>query len=374
MRRRSFLQLAAAAATTARSAPTDGPPSYRVVTPFPPSPKPGMPGPFPGKVVRVRAEKSIETATEKVDVSTVREMMSRGMRSLTGAKNDRDAWAPFFNAKDVVGIKLNCSGAPHVRTSPEVVGAIVEQLTALDIPAGNIYLYERFPDQLKTIPYARYVPAGVNIVAIEMSRGAIVGYDPKTYVEVDFFGEDDTRSNMIRLVTERFTKIINVPNVKDHQAAGITGCLKNIAYGDYSNVARSHQHAKTNTLTFIGTLANVEPLRSRTVLQVMDGLYGVWHGGPFATIPKFRFYPKEILFGTDPVAMDRVLIDIIENKRMAEAAISIWDRSMSKVARGHNDDPNVNHYIREPGHVEFAGKLGLGVYDMAKIRVTSLEV
>lgn len=333
-----------------------------------------MPGAFPGKVVRVHSEKSIDAATSNVDVPTVREMMSRGMRSLTGEKNDRDAWARFINAKDVVGIKLNCSGAPHIRSAPEVVAAIVENVMALDVPARNIHLYERFPDQLNSVHYERFVPAGVNIVAIEMARGAIIGYDPKTYVEVDFFGEDDTRSNMIRLVTERFTKIVNVPNMKDHQAAGVTGCLKNIAYGNYSNVARSHYREKTNTLSFIGTLANVEPLRSRTVLQVMDGLRGVWHGGPFSTIAKFRFFPKEIVFGTDPVAIDRVLIDVIEKKRKDEGALSIWDRSMERVKRGQNEDPNVNHFIREPGHIEFASKMGLGVYDMTKIRVTSLEV
>src|SRR6266567_2036203 len=139
MRRRHFLQLAAA--VSANAATSDNTPSYRVVTPFAPSPNPGMPGPFPGKVVRVHAEKSIDAA-EKVDVPTVREMMSRGMRSLTGAKNDRDAWARFFNAEDIVGIKLNCSGAPHVRSTPEVVGIIAEQLIALDIPARNIFLYE----------------------------------------------------------------------------------------------------------------------------------------------------------------------------------------------------------------------------------------
>ncbi len=84
---------------------------------------------------------------------------------------------------------------------------------------------------------------------------------------MNFFGEDDTRSNLARpVVAERFTKIINVPNMKDHGAAGVTGCLKNIAYGSFSNVARSHSGFKTNTYSFIGTLATVEPLRSRTVL------------------------------------------------------------------------------------------------------------
>jgi hypothetical protein len=36
----------------------------------------------------------------------------------------------------------------------------------------------------------------------------------------------------------------------------------NIAYGEFNNVARSHHHAQTETLTFIGTLGMVEPLRS----------------------------------------------------------------------------------------------------------------
>ena len=372
MRRRNFLQLAAAA--TARAGPTADTPSYRVATHFAPAAHPGMPGPYPGKVVRVHSDKSIDSTTSQVDVPTVREMMSRGMKGLTGEKNERDAWAHFIEAKDVVGIKLNCSGAPNIRSAPEVVAAIVENVIALGVPAKNIYLYERFLDQLTSVHYDRYVPQGVNIVAVETPRGSVLGYDPATYVEVDFFGEDDTRSNMIRLVTERFTKIINVPNMKDHGAAGVTGCLKNIAYGDFSNVARSHQGQKTNTLSFIGTLAGVEPLRSKTVLQVMDGLRGVWHGGPFSVLPQFRFYPKQIVFGTDPVAIDRLLIDVIEDKRKAEKAVSVWDRSSEHLKPGRSRDPNFNQFIREPGHIEYAGKAGLGVYDIGKIKVTGIEV
>jgi hypothetical protein len=333
-----------------------------------------MPGPFPGKAVRVHAEKSVDSATHQVDAPTVAQMLSRGMRSLTGAKNERDAWANFFDATDVVGIKVNCSGAPNIYSATEVVGGIVSNLTALGIPTRNIYIYERFPDQLSSVHYERHVPAGVNIIAAEMSRGSVASYDPNTYVETNFFGEDDTRSNMIRLVTERFTKIINVPNMKDHGAAGVTGCLKNIAYGDFSNVARSHNREKTNTLSFIGTLAMVEPLRSRTVLQIMDGLRGVWHGGPFSDNPKYRFYPKAIVFGTDPVAIDRLLLDVIENKRKAEGAVSIWDRSMDHVKPGRNLGPRFNNFIREPGHIEYASRLGLGMYNLEQIAVTNIEV
>ena len=104
----------------------------------------------------------------------------------------------------------------------------------------------------------------------------------------------------------------------------------------------------------------------------MDGLAGVWHAGPFSLNPRFRFYPKDIMVGTDPVAMDRQLIHIIEAKRKAEGAISLWDRSPGIL--GNNADPNKNRFYREPGHVEYAAKLGLGVYDDAKIKVKALEV
>ena len=102
----------------------------------------------------------------------------------------------------------------------------------------------------------------------------------------------------------------------------------------------------------------MEPLRSRTVLQIMDGLRGVWHGGPFARTTRYVFYPRQIMFGTDPVAIDRLLLDIIENERRAHGAISIWDRSPASLKiddnRARDADPNVNIIIREPGHVEYA--------------------
>jgi hypothetical protein len=135
---------------------------------------------------------------------------------------------------------------------------------------------------------------------------------------------------------------------------------------------RSHRFAKTNTLSFIGTLASTEPVRSRVVLNIMDGLRGVWHGGPFMQNERFRFYPKQIMIGTDPVAMDRQLIQIIEDKRKAEGAVSLFDRSPERL--GNSLEPNINPFIREPGHVEYASKLGLGVFDESKITVKAIEI
>jgi len=369
MHRRLFLY-GAAASTLVRGQGDQ--PAYRVVTPFKAAAKPGMPGPYPGRVVRVHADKSIDAASRSVNQDTVKQMLAAGMKALTGDNRNEDAWARFVSPADVVGIKVNCSGAPNVRSSPEVVGAIAENLVAVGVPARQIYVYERFDNQLRTVPYAKFLPAGTNIVAAEDSRGSILGYDPRVYVETSFFGEDDTRSNVVRLVSNTLTKIINVPNAKEHQASGVTGCLKNVAYGDFSNVARSHRFEKTFTYSFIGTLAATEPVRSRVVLNVMDGLMGVWHAGPFSESERFRFYPKQLMIGTDPVAMDHKLIDLIEEKRKAENAITIFDRSRERL--GDPKDPNFNRYIREPGHVEYASKLGLGVFPSDQIKLQVVEV
>src|SRR5579872_88700 len=320
MERRTFLAMPAAAAVLHET------PKYRVVSAFKPTAHPGMPGPYPGAVVSVKAANSIDPQTEKVDAAVVAEMVRRGMASLTGEAAARDGWRKLFAPSDVVGIKVNCSGAPGICSHPVVVAEIVRNLLSIDIKPNQIYIYERFKNQMDSVGYQRYVPEGVNVVAVENTRNQLSNYDPRTYVEVDFFGEEDTRSNLVRLVTERFTKIINVPNMKDHGASGVTGCLKNIAYGEFGNVARSHYKSQTETLTFIGTLAHVEPLRSRTVLNIMDGLRGVWHAGPFSTDKRYRFYPKQMNFGTDPVAIDRFLIDVIDNKRKQEGAISVWER------------------------------------------------
>ena len=367
--RRSFLQLSGAA-TVALAAGRSDVPEYEVVTAFKPAATPGMPGPYPGQVVAVHADKSIDAESEKVDATVVREMVSRGMRTLTGATSDEEAWKRFISPDDVVGIKANCSGAPGAMSTPELVAEIARNLIAVGVKPENVYVWER--SQLDRAGYENVVPPGV-----QLHMAGRTAYDPTTFVECNFFGEEDTRSNMVALITRKLTKIINVPNMKDHGASGVTGCLKNIAYGSFSNVARSHREVKTNTLTFIGRLASVEPIPSRTVLNIMDGIRGVWHGGPFSPSRKFRFYPKQIFFGTDPVAMDRLLIDVIEGKRKAEGAVSVWHHDLKYVqqGQGYADDPNIDRFLREPGHIEYAARqYGLGVYDINRIKVSRIEI
>ena len=154
MDRRTFLQAPLAAALSA--APVGDSPSYRVVTSHKPSARPGMPGEFPGRVVSVHSERSIDDKTGKADAAVVREMLARGMTTLTGSAKPEESWQHFFRAEDVVGIKVNCSGAPDVCSNPAVVAEIVRNLTtAAGVKPSNIYIYERFVGQMDSVAYDR---------------------------------------------------------------------------------------------------------------------------------------------------------------------------------------------------------------------------
>ena len=341
-----------------------------------------MPGPYPGRVVSVKSDKCVDTVTGRANDEVVREMMARGMRALTGASTTADAWRRFFEPSDVVGIKVNCGGYPFCVSAYEIVAEVVRQLTGVGVPVVADLRLRAVSEparrgELRAASAAKAcrssppnAPTGTSTTAATI---------PATYLEADLFGEEDTRSNLMRLVSRRLTKIINIPNMKDHGATGVTGCLKNIAYGSFSNVARTHQSGKSHTYSFVGTLAAVEPLRSRTVLQIMDGLRGVWHGGPFARTTRYVFYPQP-----DPVRHrsggDRS--PAARHHRGASARRTARSRSGTarprslKIddTRARDADPNVNIIIREPGHVEYASTLGLGVYDRAQIKVQDITV
>ena len=382
MKRRTFVQLLAASplASAVHAEEIKGVPKYKIVTPHKSIATPGMPGLYPGKIVSVKSAKCLNDDGKKINGEIVREMIERGMRALTGEASTVGAWRRFFTPDDIVGIKVNAGGRPWVVSSHEIVAETIRNLMEVGVKPQRIYIYERFQNQLDQVNYAPHIPEGVNIFAAERAnvRNDNQSYDPRVYVEADFFGEDDTRSNMIKLVSQKLTKIINIPNMKDHGATGVTGCLKNIAYGSFSNVARTHFKGLSHTYSFVGTLAAVEPMRSKTVLQIMDGLRGVWHGGPFAPTLKYVFFPKTIMFGTDPVAIDRLLLDIIDDERKRRGAISIWNRDEKTLDFNNggkrDEDPDVNIIIREPGHVEYAASLGLGVHDIREIEVREIEV
>ena len=115
------------------------------------------------------------------------------------------------------------------------------------------------------------------------------------------------RSHLGLLVTRRVNKIVLMPVLKDHGSAGVTGALKNMSHGLVNNVNRSHSTPDTNVCNqFIPQVVNHPIIRQKCVLHIMDGIKGVYQGGPAAWNPEWTWENNALMFATDPVAMDHV--------------------------------------------------------------------
>ncbi|HKF26390.1 MAG TPA: DUF362 domain-containing protein [Candidatus Acidoferrum sp.] len=328
----------------------------------------GMPGRFPGRVVEVSDSSAI--LSNRVSQPVIERMLDRALRELTGARDRAEAWSQFVEPGDIVGIKINPSGAPACCSSPEIVREIVSGVHSAGVPLRNIRVYDRYAYEIDIGSYQTLVPLGVRVIGVEDRKLAATGYDSNIYCEANFFGEWETRSYMASIVSSDLTKIINVPTMKDHSAAGVTGCLKNLGYGTFNNVDRSHRRPFSFTDPLIGVMCSAEPLRSKAVLHVMDGMRMLWHGGPLSQNPRFIFPAGILMVGTDPVAMDSIELEKIEAKRRAEKAPSVWSRdpkSLTENGGEFYEDSTKNLYYRQPHHIAAAGKLGLGISDLKQI-------
>lgn len=362
--RRELMQMGMVAGAVAFS-PRDLAFSAQFVSKADPSPL-AIPGPFPGRVVEVAHPGSI--AGGKYQAGPVRDMMRRGMASLTGEDDWAAAWKKFVSPGEVVGIKLNPVGAPRVISAPEVVREIISGLNAAGIPNKDIVLYDRYRDQFFRAGFHKWaegVRTAYAAQAFENIQQNIEGYDPEHYMEMaltlpgyDISNERARRSYAARFITRDVNKLINLCLLKDHQSAGVTLALKNLSHGLVNNVNRSHG---TNTLNacgaFIPAVVAMPVIRNKTVLHIMDGVKGVYHGGPPAQA-QFVWEHKTMYFATDPVALDHVGWRAIDAQRAKVG--------MKPVAEDL-PDKHSTFLRRQPEHVEIAGALGLGVFDWDKI-------
>jgi uncharacterized protein (DUF362 family) len=335
----------------------------------------GMPGLFPGRVIELSSSAAI--VGNRVSQTVVAQMIERGLKELTGEKSLRAAWAKFIEPGDIVGIKINPSGAPACCSSPEIIREIINGVESVGIPKKNIIVWDRYAYEIDIGSYQPLLPPGIRVVGIEDGVGDITGYDLGVYCEANFFGEWETRSYMANVVANSVTKVINVPTTKDHSASGVTGCLKNLGYGTFNNVARSHRPPFSFTNPLIGLMCSAEPLRSKSVLHIMDGMRLVWHGGPLTQVQDFIEQAGTMYIGTDPVAIDTVELEAIEKKRRAKGAPSVWEHDPKSITMSNEEffhDANKNLFYRQPGHIAAAGKLGLGVSDLKQIDRRSIHV
>jgi hypothetical protein len=421
-----------------------------------PNPKLGMPGPYPGRVIEVHHPGSVNDDNQ-IQAPAVKQMMDRGMCDLTGADHPVEAWRKLFEKDDVVGIKVNPVGrkvkpgdeesrgrvanAVGAISSPEVLLEVVAGLKSAGVKPQDIIIFERYADEFRKAGYddvmAERVMDGVRWYAASSGYDGsqlnidgyanrdrrsgrdrhVVGYDPDVFVHMGFTASKDRRddrrfrSHLTLIVTKMVNKFITIPVLKDHRTGGVTLALKNLSHGFNNNVARSHldpaEHGAVTGPnqcgTFIPTACSHQPLREKATLHIMDGLIGVYEGGPGSWNASWGTWRRRSLFfATDPVAMDHVGWDIIDAKRaemgwppvaamgaqrlppgtklsmrLAGLAASYPLATMNLAGSADNLERasrSENFDRRQPEHVVLAGSIGLGVFNADQIEHRTIKI
>jgi hypothetical protein len=353
-----------------------------------PDEKWGAPGPYPGRVIEVRNPRMIKNDVK--DRASIKQAVDRGMQDLTEADDAVSAWRSFFEPGDVVGVKMNPVGNPLANSSSELMLEIIDGLKAAGVKTKDIVVYERYRDEFINAKMHQAVPDGIDWCGLGVEynthqtdiRGVdsmktdsldrVTGYDPDEFVvmEIVGYGEDPKddrtkRSHLGLLLTRRVNKLVLLPVLKDHGSAGVTGALKNMSHGSVNNVNRSHSTPDTNVCNqFIPQVVAHPVIRRKCVLHIMDGIKGVFQGGPGASRAEWTWENNALLFATDPVAMDHVLWRYIDAKRAEKGLPPVG--ASGKL--GLDPLKTEGFDIRQPQHIRLAANLGLGLFEFKSPR------
>jgi uncharacterized protein (DUF362 family) len=339
----------------------------------------GIPGPFPGRVIEARNPAMSQGGAKNAEA--VAQTVGRGMKELTGADDAVQAWRSFFEPGDVVGVKMNPVGNPLANTSNELMRAVIEGLKSAGVKPGDIFVYERYRSEFMSAGMHKAVPEGVRWGGLTPANDStqlvidwpafrddpVAGYDRDEFIEMNLVHQghdpkDDRayRSHLGLLITKRVNKLVLLPVLKDHGSAGVTGALKNMSHGSVNNVARSHSRHDMNACNqFIPEVVSHPVLRKKCVLQIMDGITGVFQKGPFGRDPGFTWEYNALFFATDPVAMDHVEWRIIDAKRKEKGLPPV-----AATGRSTLDPLGTEGFdVRQPQHIALAANLGLGLFE-----------
>jgi len=335
-----------------------------------PRKKLSMPGKYPGKVVKALHTNSVVEG--KPSEEAAYKMLKDGMLKLTNEKSIKKAWRKFVSPKDIIGLKVNPVAGKLLTTSHALTKSVIKQLEEAGIHRENIVIWDRREMQLTETGYTKENYPGITVTGTECQdeAGGFYGKDGKLYADeridknqyfyADVDGEYDAytipfmvnggkESYFTKIVTERVTKIINLPILKN---AGPTAtlCLKNLAFGSVTNTGRLHKQLWHETIAFVCAFP---PIRDKVVLNIADGMIGCFDGGPGAN-PQFICNYNMLLIGTDPVAVDRIGHEVVVKKRIEEGIQT-------------TDKPTSSKYI------DMAQDLKLGVGDRDKINLIEVD-
>jgi Domain of unknown function (DUF362) len=277
------------------------------------------PGTSRARVVRVESPDVWNGDTRRPEVVTA--MVNAGLVSFTGEPNASAAWRRIVQPGMRVGFKINIMGRPFVLPSREVTDAAIEGVLAAGVKPGDITVWDRKPEVFDSSPYR----PGTGRHGERVKSGS-------------------------RYHDSMAAETSNLPVIKDHEDAGVTGALKNIAFGCYRNRDSAHSGACD---PYIAEACQHFLKVVKMPLIVLDATQGCFDGGPAPTASQGVWRENAIYLASDPVALDTVMRDLILAKRKAAG---------------------LSDKLRQCRHIRTAAAMGLGVGDPARIDLVTVNV
>lgn len=243
----------------------------------------------------------------KPNISVIREMLNKGAMTLSGQSQPHSAWQTYFSRKDKIALKVNPVARQTGSTRPELCYALIETLTDnMDMPPDRFIIFDVDANDLAGAGF----PPGA-----EKDKPRIVAspsYSP--WIQKGSF-----KTRLSQILTTGCTALVNMPLLKTHKSAGISVALKN-HYGSIpktvvrQDALRYHDDQFKNLVH----LNSLPLIQDKTRLVVVDALIGQYHRGPHGD-PRYQWPFSGIIMGTDPVAIDTVSLEVINQKRRDNA-------------------------------------------------------
>lgn len=340
--RRAFIGAAAASVATATMFSSSTAQAAKSLGASPPA---GF-SPFnaPGRVVKVTKSDVMQPNKLYPKPEPAKEMLARALTELTGKPDVVSAVREFVHKDDIVVVKLNGIAQSQFATNKEVVIPFVEAMIESGVKPENITLLEQYPGFFNaTRVSAQNAPAGVKIATHSNGNATM---------DERIIPGTATPTKFCRWLTEA-TACINIGLVKDHSITGYTGAMKNMTHGCSVNPHAFHVHHGSPQ---IALLYAQDVIRSRVRLCIADAFKIMYDGGPLYKKPEYVKVYEAVFASTDPVALDTIGWEVIEKARA--------DAKMKTLAETG----------REPGYIQAAADLGLGVHDRAKIQLKEVAL
>ena len=291
---------------------------------------------------------------DQLNEDAVSELLDQAMMKLTGRSSAKEAWRDIVLPDDIVGIKINPLAGPELSTHPIIVDKIIDGLYGAGVLRKQVIIWDRFEEHLLNAGYPiKQDESDVRTIASDTEG---IGYDDEVFYESEKDSiarreNESTHSRYSRIVTQQVDVLINVPVLKHHAMAGVSGCLKNLAFGSVDNTRRFHgKPIYCNPA--IGEILEHKVLKEKLILNIVDGLVASFDKGP-TYHPESTWKYGSLFVSTDPVILDVLVLQTVNQKRE--------ELSLDSVSKFAN-------------HINTASKLGLGTNTLDQAELRQVEV